>query len=327
MRHAASAIAATAALLAGCGGQELAAKVEQMKRQSGGSVYWLGSSFESFPLTHADAWAAQRELFVYGECRGKSEGFDSYRCTAPQVQVQHAPFVSPSRYSRRISCTRTTIRGVPAAQFGDGGSFTVYTGHVLVNIYAPSEAQARRAAAALRSLDGSISASGPLPPPASNVSQPLRRCSLDSIEAKLRELRAEAQFPLLWTGPRFAGLRLVRAEGGERWARFLYSACKTANCWPPLTIELSPAAEFRPAGFAIPCTHLSLRGAEAALLPTAGEVVVYTGPTAVRLQGRNLLLPRRAAAALRPLDGSEALGPLPPPSNDLREELRSVCRS
>jgi hypothetical protein len=310
-----------AALLTGCGAQ-LTTNLERIERQSDGPVYWLGRSFEGLPLTHADAWAARRELLVYGECRGLSEGFDSYRCTAPQVQVQHLPFASPSRYSRSSGCTRTMIRGVPAAWFG---GLEVYTGRVLVTIHASSEAQARRAATALRSLDGSISASESLPPPASEVSEPLRRCALDSLEAKLRELRAYARIPLLWAGRRFQRLSLVRAEGVGRWARFLYSSCKKADCWPPLTLELSSVDGFRPAGWVIPCTRFRVRGALAALLPSAGEVVVFTGRTAVRLQGRNLVLPRRAADALRPLDAGAATGPLPAPSGEIRKELRDVC--
>jgi hypothetical protein len=195
-------IAALAVPLGGCGTQQqagelssdLEAELEQVERQSDGPVYWLGRPFEGLPLTYADH--VPRPLLIYGDCRGEGGG-DSFHCTAPRVQLQQWPLESPSRYPRDIGCTRTTIRGVPAAQF-DG--FEMYAGRALVKIYAPNEARARRAAAALRPLDGSASARDPLPQPVIDLEEALRRCALDSLEAKLRELEAGAQTPLLWAG-------------------------------------------------------------------------------------------------------------------------------
>lgn len=162
MRHIA-AITVTA-LLAGCGAQEaaespsadLSPELERIERESTDPVYWLGPSFEGLPLTHSEGpqpplgqgpstdrapgvpgpppTPARGPFFVYGECNGE-RGFDSFHCTGPQVQLQHWPIQGSSRYPDDFSCTRTTIRGVPAAQF-DG--FEIYIGRLLVKIYAPS---------------------------------------------------------------------------------------------------------------------------------------------------------------------------------------------
>jgi hypothetical protein len=350
-----------AALMAGCGAEErtegspagLAEKLERIQRESEAGIYWLGPSFEGLPLTHAEG--AHPELargtsterargvpgpppspgpgafFVYGECNGEGDG-ENYHCTGPQVQLQHWPIASPSRYPDHFSCTRTTIRGVPAAQFS---GFEIYVGQSIIRIHAPSQAQVRRAAAALRPLDGSAGPGEPLPPPAIDVDEALERCALDSLDAKLKELRGNAQIPLLWTGRRFEGLPLFRAEGNGRLARFMYGGCKTpevaGSCWPALTIEMTPLADHRPADWravrtgALRCDRLRIRGAEAALLPSAHELVVFTGAAAVRLQGPDLALLRRAADALRPFDGPATSDGLLPSSQELHDELRRVC--
>jgi hypothetical protein len=143
---------------------------------------------------------------------------------------------------------------------------------------------------------------------------------------------------LYWAGERFEDLHLVGAEGDGRWARFLYSRCKTpgetGDCQVTLTIEASPAEDVRPADWdavragIVRCTRERIRGADAALLPSTGQIFVFTGSTTVGLQGvdpRGRL--RRAADALRTFGGDGALGELPPPSDELGDELRRVCRS
>jgi hypothetical protein len=330
MKKALLLVAAT--LLAGCGAKEsdLAEELERVKRSSIGPVYWLGSSFEGLPLTGIEEGPGG-PFFIYGECNGEQRG-DSFHCTGPQVRVYHEPIVNPDRYPEHFSCTRLTIRGVPAAKFS---GFQIYTGESLVKVDAPTPAQVRRAAAALRTIDGSTGPGAPLPPPAIDVDRGLDRCALESLDAKLEELRERAQIPLLWAGRRFEELPLFRAEGNGRLVRFMYGGCKTpevaGSCWPALTIEMTPVADHRPAAWravragAMRCDRLRVRGAEAALLPHAHELVVFTGPAAVRLQGPDLALLRRAADALRPFDGAAASEELLPPSEELRDELRRVC--
>ena len=352
-----------AAVLAGCGGEErtdgssreFADDLERIERESETPIYWLGPSFEGLSLTHTEGAhpelargpspdrapgvpgpppaSAPGAFFIYGECNGEGHG-ENYHCTGPQVQIHHWPIASPSRYPDHFSCTRMTIRGVPAAQFS---GFEIYVGQSIIRIHAPTQAQVRRAAAALRPLDRSAGPDEPLPPPAIDVDKALERCALDSLDAKLEELRKNAQIPLLWAGRRFEELPLFRAEGDGRLVRFMYGGCKTpevaGSCWPALTIEVTPVADHRPAGWravrkgGMRCDRLRIRGAEAALLPSAHELVVFTGPAAVRLQGPSLALLRRAADSLRPFDGAAPSAELVPPSEELRDELRRVCAS
>jgi hypothetical protein len=358
------AVAAAVAVvfLSSCGAQNqiesrssnLSAQLKKITREGAGPSYWLGPSFEGLPLTHAEGSpsppaavatsterapevppppspAARGPFFVYGECNGEGDG-DSFHCTGPQVQVQHWPIASPSRYPDYISCTRTLIRGVPAAQF-DG--FEVYVGRSLVRIYAPTQAQARRAGAALRSLDGSVAPSEPLPRPAIDVEQALERCALDSLEVKLTELRQRARIPLLWAGRRFEELPLFRSEGDGQSARFLYGGCETpevaGSCYPELTLDVTPAADRRPAGWnavrkgIVRCARLRVRGTDAAVMRSAHELTVFTGSIAVLLRGPDLRRLRRAADALEPFDGPAKSGALAPPSDELRDELRRTC--
>lgn len=341
-----------ALLLAACGAEEHAglpadpaAELELLERRGDGPLYWLGRSFEGLPLTRAESAPpavpgptltrserplprpapARSTLLVYGHCNGEGEG-DSYHCAGPQLQLQQWPLASPSRYPRGHSCTRTTIRGVPAAQFDH---LEVYVGRTLLTISAP-RAQARRAAAALRQLDGGAAPPQPLPQPALDLSAALRRCALDSLDAKLEELREHARIPLLWAGRRVEGRPLFRAEGDGTWARFAYGHCDApevaGSCWPAVTVEVEPSSERRPARWArgMPCRRTTVRGAPAATMPGASAVFVFTGAVTVHLHGRDPGLVRRAAETLQPLDG-KASGQLAPPATEIAAELRARC--
>jgi hypothetical protein len=355
VQRAAAALGVAIAILTGCGADEradgtpsdLSAKLEQLERGYDEPVYWLGASFEGLPLTDTEgaqpppmlspsmrrsdrpfprpSAPAPGPFLVYGECSPEGQG-ESYLCTGPQIQVGHWPIASPSRYPRRDSCTRTTIRGVPAAQFDH---LEIYVGRTLLAISAP-RAQARRAADALRRLDGSAAPPQPLPEPALDLSVALRRCALDSLDAKLDELRAHAEIPLQWGGRKVDGQPLFRAEGDGSWARFLYGSCKTpevaGSCWPPVTIEVTPNAESHPARWhpSARCTRLEIRGAPAAAMPSASALFVFTGEVTVHLHGPDAALVRRAAEALHSLDGL-ATGDHPPPPDELVAALRTRC--
>jgi hypothetical protein len=353
MKRVLAAIGAAAALVSGCGAAEraggtpsdLSAKVERLERGYDATVYWLGASFEGLPLTDTESAQppptlppsprrsdrprppapAPGPFLVYGECNGEGRG-DAYHCTGPQIQVQHWPLASPTRYPRDRSCTRTTIRGVPTAQFDH---LEVYVGDTLLTISAPPT-QARRAAAALRRLDGSASPPEPLPAPALDLSAALRRCALDSLDDKLDELRAHAEIPLLWAGRRVEGQPLFRAEGDGRSARFLYGSCKTpevaGSCWPPVTIEVVASEESHPARWhaSARCNRLEVRGAPAAAMPSASALFVFTGEVTVHLHGPDATLLRHAADALQQLHGP-VTGDLPPPPDEIVAELRARC--
>jgi predicted alpha/beta hydrolase len=327
-------VAATAA--PGCGATagpgatrgEIEAKLERIARQTEEPIYYLGRSFSGLPLTHAAA-SRHGALFVYGECRPRRSG-ERVHCTGPQVQLQQTLIASPERYDTPWrGCVRTTVRGVPAGQF-DG--FEVYTGEALVTIYARDFDEAKRAAAALRPVGRRTSSGAPLPPPTIDVERALRECALESLDAKLAELRREKAGPLYWVGREFEGHPLRVAEGDGSWARFLYGACVRlaaghAACWPPLTIEVTRAGEFRPAGWhpSIRCTSFRTRGASTALMLDSHGLVLFTGEIAVRLGGEDVALFRRAAEALRELDQEAAPAALPPAEASIEAQLRRTC--
>jgi hypothetical protein len=335
------ACAALVALLAGCGAQEQprtsappqpavsSLELERIRAGRDGPVYYLGDSFERLPLTHAEG-SARGVFFVYGKCHGEGEG-DSYRCAGPQVQLQQTPIASPARYGMPYrGCVRTTVKGVPAGQF-DG--FEVYTGEALVKIYARDFREAKHAAEELRPL-GADEPAGSLPIPAIDVDEPLRRCALESLPAKLADLTATAEIALFWLGRAFEAQPLARAEGHGRWARFSYGACLDAvsregECWPPLTVEVQPTESFRPAGWApgIECTALRVGTAWAALVPDAHELVLYGGDVAIRLQGEDIELLRRAAHALRGLNRGATLASAARTSGGVVQELGRRCEA
>jgi hypothetical protein len=302
---------------------EVTAQLERIAQEHDGEVYYLGESFSGLPLTHAEL-SSGRSFFVYGSCNPGTHG----GC-APPVQIQQTPIASPARYDTPWrGCVRLTIRGVPAAQF-DG--FEVYTGNALVKIYARSFGESKRAAAALRPVGGG-DARAPLPAPTIDIEQALRECALESVPAKLAELRRYAKGPLYWLGLEFEGHPLARAEGDGHWARFLYGACVSpeptdAACWPPVTVEQRPLDQFRPASWspAVTCATLRIRGAPAALVRSAHELVLFTGDVALRLQGEDLDLSRRAADTVRALDQAVAQATLPAPPDTLEQVLQRTC--
>jgi hypothetical protein len=94
---------------------------------------------------------------------------------------------------------------------------------------------------------------------------------------------------------------------------------------------VTPVADRRPAGWravrsgVVSCKRLDVRGAEAASIPGAEELTVFTGSIAVLLRGPDFRRLRSAADALEPFDGPATAGPLPPPSAEISDELERVC--
>jgi hypothetical protein len=135
--------------------------VERIEREAPFRLYYLGRSFAGFPLTHAEGSWSGEATFIYGECEiVDPDGFlgpEGGSCSPP-MHVQ----IIPRRYIAE-GCRRVrSRRGVPTVR--DGG-LILFTGPVLVKLSGRSEAEERRMAAALRSLDGSVAPSEPLPPP------------------------------------------------------------------------------------------------------------------------------------------------------------------
>jgi len=162
--------AAIAIVAAGCGlsgeqppnlaAKDIPARLGKISSAPGGDrVYFLGETFETLALTAAEFLGGNGIVFfAYGTCRGAGEG----RCSPP-VQVQNQPWDDP--WDQVRGCVRLPpVRGVPAVQWG--GGLTLLTGQPLwmIHIFARTEAEELRAAAALRRVAGGP-ATGNLPLP------------------------------------------------------------------------------------------------------------------------------------------------------------------
>jgi hypothetical protein len=160
---------------------------------------------------------------------------------------------------------------------------------------------------------------------------------------ELERVKRSSMGPVYWLGSSFEGLPLTDIVEGPRGPFFVYGECMgeqsgdSFHCtgaqvrYPKLTIEVTPVADRSPAGWRavrkgmMRCDRLRIRGAEAALLPSAHELYVFTGQVTALLRGNDLPLLRRAADALRPFAAAAMPERLLPPSEELRAELRRVC--
>ena len=132
---------------------------ERAQNEAGVRIYWLGESFEGLPLTRADVDGPRRAALTYGECDGESEGFDSFRCTGPQIQIQHFPFTAVGWRIASGCRTLPTVRGVPTLRH-DG--LVLVTGDGIVKVYARNAAQDLRVARSVTPINDPVSR---LPPP------------------------------------------------------------------------------------------------------------------------------------------------------------------
>ncbi|MGH3031015.1 MAG: hypothetical protein ACRDNE_09680 [Gaiellaceae bacterium] len=70
----------------------------------------------------------------------------------------------------------TTVRGVPAAFFEEGGRLEVYTGEVTIVLFGQDRGQLLRAAAALRAENGGVGPDAKLPAPAAGALEGKLEC-------------------------------------------------------------------------------------------------------------------------------------------------------
>ena len=327
-------LAVGALLLSAVGAPTVAAGGDPVTRHAPRVVYSLGASFEGLPLT----WrSADGTTFAYGTCDASRGG------CAPPLQLQNWDLRRrhPAKFSvapgEPPSCLRMTLRGVPAAVFAtSGGGLEVYAGQTVVVIFGNDSRQIRRAAFALRAVNGPSYVRPRLPSPPRDVARALARCGLQSTERKLTELRRSARRTLYWVGRSFAGHPLSWVEGAGHVARFVYGACamnashfQEGACWPPFEIETHPLARRSPSRYAHPaeCRRATIRGVPAAVIARARTLQLFTGTTTVTVQGRNIRLARRAAQAIRPLATRHpSRRMLPQPPRRLRLELARHCR-
>jgi hypothetical protein len=154
-----------AVVLAGCGGSG-ADDLEELRKSNPKDTYFLGESFEGYELEHVD----QGRGFLYGTCEpGPDSG------CAPPVQVQHIAYRGRD-WQNAHGCRKAgSVRGVPAVHHD---TLLALTRGAFVKIYATSDAQAKRAFAELRSLDGEVTPGEPLPRAREGVIRAvLRACS------------------------------------------------------------------------------------------------------------------------------------------------------
>lgn len=165
--------------LAACGERTLRPKstvsIDDLRAQSAPPAYFLGDRFENLPLT-AIVDSISAPDFIYGTCKIKPTLLPTDAGCSPPLQVLNYRFSErpPSKFARDSSCRRLAIGGgLPGAVFAGTGGIEVYVGDRTVVIFANTEAQMRRAAAALRPVKG-----GSLPEPRAGIREQLaRRCS------------------------------------------------------------------------------------------------------------------------------------------------------
>jgi hypothetical protein len=169
------ALAAGALSLFGCGGHA-APPVDRAAIQIGRQfpyfrVYWVGARFQGVPVTAIGGRSGYERSsgtnVAYGDCERTKGLLSTGPCVLP-LEVNTKIFRAQD--NRSLGNQRNVaLRCVPATVFDGGRSIQIYTGRVVVSIYADSAARALGAAAALRPLNtvfqGDAGASGSLPAP------------------------------------------------------------------------------------------------------------------------------------------------------------------
>lgn len=129
-------------------------------------LLFAGDRFEGIPLTAVlrRADSAEYVSFVYGDCFPESDA----GC-APPLEIQVWPacrrHLALYEQSPGLDVERTTVRGVPAAVLDGGTRMELQTGASTIVVFADSRRRLSRIARGLRSLDASVGAGVPLPPP------------------------------------------------------------------------------------------------------------------------------------------------------------------
>lgn len=149
---------------------------ESVKTFSAFPLYYAGDSFDGLPLTAITRRLQTTRLepepgranfvgFLYGDCEPVSDG----GCPLPlEIQVWPACERTLASYTmggQPMAHDRTTLRGVPAAIFDNGGRLELYTGRVTVVIFGMSKEQMERATDALVPVNFDAETADDLPMP------------------------------------------------------------------------------------------------------------------------------------------------------------------
>jgi hypothetical protein len=130
-------------------------------------VYWVGPTFERFPLAAADGQKgynnAVGDSVYYGDCVHGKGIFGGGSCLLP---LQVTTVIYRLHSNATLGPQRNiVVRGVPATVYDEGRSIEVYTGRVAIDIFSDTYSHALTAAEELLPLNAPGSASGSLPPP------------------------------------------------------------------------------------------------------------------------------------------------------------------
>jgi hypothetical protein len=130
-------------------------------------VYWVGSTFDHFPLAAADGQkgynSAVGDSVYYGDCVHGKGIFGGGSCLLP-LQVTTVIYRLHSNATLGPQ-HNILVRGIPATVYDEGRSIELYTGRVAIDIFSDTFAHALSAAHQLLPLNAPGSASGNLPPP------------------------------------------------------------------------------------------------------------------------------------------------------------------
>jgi hypothetical protein len=168
-----AAFVALAALAAGCGTTTHPAPIGASELAEAQTfpyyrLYWAGPRFQGQPLVAADGRRSYNislgDAVYYGDCaRGHGVFGGGGSCRLP---LQVTTVIYRLHSNAALGPQRNIlIRGVPATVYDEGRSIELYSGRVAIDVFSDTFARAQAAALALRPLNASGSASGPLPAP------------------------------------------------------------------------------------------------------------------------------------------------------------------
>jgi len=130
-------------------------------------IYWVGPSFEGYPLAAADGLKGYIDTVgdsvYYGDCVQSKGIFGGGSCLLP-LQVTTVIYLLHSNATLG-SQRNMLVRGVPATVYDEGRSIEIYTGRVAIDVFSDTFSHALRAARELLPLNAPGSASGNLPAP------------------------------------------------------------------------------------------------------------------------------------------------------------------
>lgn len=151
-------------------------------------LYYLGTEYDGESLTDIsrskDGEHLTGRTFLYGDCEPEGEvifgiEFVEGGCPLPfQIQNTHICVHKPQVTRHPAAGKRMRIRGVPAFQYREG-QLDIYAGDTTIGIEAPAQDSARKARQAandLRSVDGGIKESNPLPRPSARALEGKLKC-------------------------------------------------------------------------------------------------------------------------------------------------------